>query len=56
MRDQFAELEPADRPCQEGDYASIDLSAKADGEEIPEACCPGFDGCGGVQSVHRGSR
>ncbi len=42
MRDQFAELEPADRPCQEGDYASIDLSAKADGEEIPEASAQGL--------------
>jgi trigger factor len=34
LRERFAELEPADRPVIEGDFATIDVKAVAEGEEI----------------------
>ncbi|MEO8477577.1 MAG: trigger factor [Actinomycetota bacterium] len=34
LRERFAELEPADRPVQNGDFATIDVQATAEGEEI----------------------
>ncbi|MGZ8620178.1 MAG: trigger factor, partial [Actinomycetota bacterium] len=34
LRERFAELEPAERPVQDGDFATIDVKATADGEEI----------------------
>lgn len=37
LRDQFAELEVVDRPAAAGDYVTVDLSADAAGEDVPEA-------------------
>lgn len=37
LRDQFADLEPADRPAVDGDFVSINLSATRDGEPVEEA-------------------
>jgi len=37
LRNQFADLEDADRPAQEGDFVTIDVSALADGVEIEQA-------------------
>ena len=37
LRDQYAELEDVERPADEGDFVMINISASADGEEIPEA-------------------
>lgn len=37
MREQFGQVEEVDRPAQEGDFVSLDLSATADGEELEEA-------------------
>ncbi|MGZ5345573.1 MAG: trigger factor [Actinomycetota bacterium] len=34
LRERFAELEPAERPVQDGDFTTIDVKATADGEEI----------------------
>ena len=34
LRERFAELEPADRPLIEGDFATIDVKAVAEGEDI----------------------
>ncbi len=34
LRERFAELEPAARPVQDGDFATIDVLATAEGEEI----------------------
>jgi trigger factor len=37
IRDQFAELETVERAAMDGDYLSIDISATADGEDVPQA-------------------
>ncbi len=37
VRDQFSELERADRPAGAGDFALVDLTATHDGERIEEA-------------------
>ncbi|MEA2024583.1 MAG: trigger factor [Actinomycetota bacterium] len=37
LRNQFADLEDVDRAAVEGDFVTIDVSAYADGVEIPEA-------------------
>jgi trigger factor len=34
LRERFSELEPAERPVQDGDFATVDVKATADGEEI----------------------
>jgi trigger factor len=34
LRERFAELEPADRPVIEGDFATVDVKAVAEGEDI----------------------
>ncbi len=34
LRERFAELEPAERPVQDGDFATIDVKATAEGDEI----------------------
>jgi trigger factor len=34
LRERFAELEPAERPVQDGDFATIDVKATAEGEEV----------------------
>ncbi|HEY7486417.1 MAG TPA: trigger factor [Streptosporangiaceae bacterium] len=42
LRERFASLTAADRPAQNGDFASIDLSATIDGEEIEDAHTTGY--------------
>ncbi len=42
LRERFASLKSVDRPAQEGDYASIDLSATVDGEEVEDAQASGL--------------
>lgn len=37
MREQFGQVEEAERIAQEGDFVSVDISATVDGEEIEEA-------------------
>jgi trigger factor len=37
LRQRFAELEPVDRPAQEGDVVTINLSTTLDGEPLEEA-------------------
>lgn len=37
IREQFAQVEDVERPAEEGDYVSIDLSATAGGETVEEA-------------------
>lgn len=51
LRERFAMLKTADRVVQEGDFVSIDLTASADGEEIPDASTTGTSyevGSGGM--------
>ncbi|WP_433174533.1 trigger factor [Actinoallomurus sp. CA-150999] len=42
LRERFATLTNADRPAQEGDFASIDLAAKIDGEDVEDARTSGY--------------
>ncbi|MQA87812.1 MAG: trigger factor [Streptosporangiales bacterium] len=42
LRDRFAVLKGADRPAENGDYVSIDLSASIDGEALEDASTSGF--------------
>ncbi len=42
LRERFATLTNADRPAQEGDFASIDLSAKVDGKDVEDARTSGY--------------
>lgn len=37
IREQFAELEPVERPAETGDIVTIDIAATADGENVEEA-------------------
>ena len=37
LRNQYAELEDVDRAADQGDFVMINISASADGEQIPEA-------------------
>ena len=37
LRDRFATLQPVERPVQDGDYLTIDLSATIDGEVVPDS-------------------
>ncbi len=37
MRDQFAQVEPVDRPAAAGDYVTIDIGADHEGEPVEEA-------------------
>lgn len=37
IREQFAQLEDADRPAADGDFVSVDLAANAAGEPVEEA-------------------
>lgn len=36
LRRQFAELEPAERPIQEGDFATVNVTVRRDGEELEQ--------------------
>ncbi|MFF5260305.1 trigger factor [Actinomadura viridis] len=42
LRERFASLTAADRPIQEGDFATIDLVAKIDGEDVEDASTSGY--------------
>jgi trigger factor len=42
LRERFATLANADRPAQEGDFASIDLAANVDGEDVEDARTSGY--------------
>jgi trigger factor len=42
LRERFASLLSVDRPVQNGDYVSIDLSAQVDGEDVADAQATGI--------------
>ena len=42
LRARFGTLTGVERPAQEGDFVSIDLSASVDGEEVPDASTTGL--------------
>ena len=42
LRARFGTLTGVERPVQEGDFVSIDLSASVDGEEVPDASTTGL--------------
>ncbi len=42
LRARFGTLKGVERPAQEGDFVSIDLSATVDGENLPEATTEGL--------------
>ncbi|GAA2448467.1 trigger factor [Actinomadura vinacea] len=42
LRERFASLTAADRPIEEGDFATIDLVAKIDGETVEDASTSGY--------------
>jgi trigger factor len=42
LRARFGTLTGVDRPAKKGDFASIDLSASIDGEQVPEAATEGL--------------
>ena len=42
LRQRFGTLTGVDRPVQDGDFLSIDLSATVDGEDVPEAATTGL--------------
>jgi trigger factor len=42
LRARFGTLTGVERPAQEGDFVSIDLSATVDGEDVPEAKTEGL--------------
>ena len=42
LRARFGTLTGVERPAQNGDFVSIDLSASVDGEEVPEAATEGM--------------
>ncbi|KRE34671.1 trigger factor [Mycobacterium sp. Soil538] len=42
LQKRFGTLTGVDRPAQEGDFVSIDLSATVDGEDVPEAKTEGL--------------
>ena len=42
LRARFGTLTGVERPAQNGDFVSIDLSATVDGKEVPEAATEGL--------------
>jgi trigger factor len=42
LRERFASLKGVDRPVEEGDFTSIDLSASVDGEPVEDAQVSGY--------------
>ncbi|SBS79524.1 Trigger factor [uncultured Mycobacterium sp.] len=42
LRARFGTLKGVERPAQEGDFVSIDLSATVDGEDLPDAATEGL--------------
>jgi trigger factor len=41
LRDRFASLRSVDRPVQDGDYVSIDLAARVEGQDVEDAQATG---------------
>jgi len=42
LRERFASLLPVERPAEDGDYVSVDLSAEVDGEPVADAQATGI--------------
>jgi trigger factor len=42
LRERFASLTTAERPVEEGDFATVDLVARIDGEEVEDASTTGY--------------
>jgi len=42
LRERFASLRSVDRPVEDGDHVSIDLSAQVDGEDVEDAKVTGY--------------
>jgi trigger factor len=42
LRDRFATLQPVERPVQDGDFITVDLSATVDGQPVPGADSSGM--------------
>ncbi|MBT2213546.1 trigger factor [Actinomadura sp. NEAU-AAG7] len=42
LRERFASLTTAERPVEEGDFATVDLVARIDGEEVEDASTSGY--------------
>ncbi len=42
LRERFASLRSVDRPVEDGDHVSIDLSAEVDGEDVEDAKATGY--------------
>ncbi|WP_242893959.1 trigger factor [Actinomadura litoris] len=42
LRERFASLTAAERPVEEGDFATVDLVARIDGEEVEDASTSGY--------------
>ncbi|MDL4819269.1 trigger factor [Actinomadura opuntiae] len=42
LRERFASLTAAERPVEEGDFATVDLVARIDGEEVEDASTTGY--------------
>ncbi|MFI0357618.1 trigger factor [Actinomadura sp. 9N407] len=54
LRERFASLTAANRPIEEGDFATIDLAATIDGEEIEDASTTGYSYEVGSESAIEG--
>ena len=54
LQDRFASLKGVQRPVQEGDHVSIDLSASVDGEPVEDAQASGLSYPVGSQSLLEG--
>ncbi|MFB4318356.1 trigger factor [Actinomadura sp. 21ATH] len=54
LRERFASLTAANRPIERGDFATIDLSAKIDGEEVEDASTSGYSYEVGSESAIEG--
>ncbi|MDH4171979.1 MAG: trigger factor [Acidimicrobiia bacterium] len=43
LRNQHADLEPVDRPAEEGDHVTIDINGSYDGEPVPQLTAADYD-------------
>ena len=62
LRERFATLTPVQRPAQDGDFVTVDLAARVDGDEVPGGTAAGISyrvGSGdlldGIDDVLRGA-
>ena len=51
LRERFASLKSVQRPVEDGDYVSIDLSASVDGEPVEDAQASGLSYQVGSESL-----